>query len=98
MRNECPKLRRKHDSNKKSLMATWEDSNLESDVADRHANICLMANTKKVLSKLDSYFNITSESSFSPFDENNYISFEDFLTNYNSISEKYLDLKQSLNP
>lgn len=47
IRNECPKMRRKHGSTKKSLMTTWEEKNLGSySNTDEHVNFYLMEDVK----------------------------------------------------
>src|SRR3954469_21361829 len=46
-KNECPKLQKENPKKmfhkKKSLMATWDDSEYESDSEDEQANFALMA-------------------------------------------------------
>jgi len=78
-------------------MTTWEDSDSGSNSsANEHDNHCLIVDTEEVIYKSNSIFYKVSNSPHlsSNEDEDNGISFEDLLTRCNSISEKYLELKQ----
>ena len=103
-KSDCPKLQKEKPKKKftkekkKSLMATWDDSESseeESESEDEHANIALMANTSDDTSSSDS--DSEAEEVFSIFSRSQLEdSLSEILEKYQQLQIKYKNLKHGL--
>nr|KYP54101.1 hypothetical protein KK1_000275 [Cajanus cajan] len=95
LKANCPLVKKKWSNkkkSKKSLMATWEDLNSESNISDEEvANICLMVDVESNATNIEVNSYSSSYSTNSGSDE---ISFETLLTNSHMIALEYKKLKE----